>query len=237
MSHDNRSHRRSDRRRPGVDALDGRRVSRVSSIDANIKLAGSASLAALRADLGLSFRRRLVRAAVPDKTVGGRHGASAIRLAVRSNFADNDRPVTAIPGGLLRKEGICRLWPLYRSRPGAASDLQEVNFAIAGQNAAAAGPTKAVVTAAGDEVPELTATQFFAHGAIYQVVSAVTAQGHDLWGKPKMATRSFGARRLARRSRPSRAYRRRIQLGLTAPVITPTAKGGASQHAHNLTCG
>ena len=59
----------------------------------------------------------------------------------------------------------------------AAGNLQGIGSALAAQNAAAAGPTTGVVPAAADEVSALTATQFAAHAAMYQ---AVSAQAHAI---------------------------------------------------------
>jgi hypothetical protein len=63
----------------------------------------------------------------------------------------------------------------------AASQLQSVGTAIAAQNAAAAAPTTGVAPAAVDEVSALTATQFGAHAAMYQAVSAQAAAVHDMF--------------------------------------------------------
>jgi hypothetical protein len=63
----------------------------------------------------------------------------------------------------------------------AANQLQGIGSAIAAQNAAAATPTLGVVPAAADEVSALTATQFAAHAALYQEVSAQAAAIHDLF--------------------------------------------------------
>ena len=63
----------------------------------------------------------------------------------------------------------------------AAGQLQCVGTAIAAQNAAIAGPTTGVVSAAADEVSALTATQFGAHAAMYQAVSAQAAAVHDMF--------------------------------------------------------
>lgn len=63
----------------------------------------------------------------------------------------------------------------------AAGQLQGVGTAIAAQNAAIAGPTTGVVPAAADEVSALTATQFGAHAAMYQAVSAQAAAVHDMF--------------------------------------------------------
>ena len=63
----------------------------------------------------------------------------------------------------------------------AANQLQGVGATIATQNAAAAAPTTGVVPAAADAVSALTATQFGAHAAIYQEVSAQAAAVHDMF--------------------------------------------------------
>jgi PE family len=63
----------------------------------------------------------------------------------------------------------------------AANQLQGIGTAIAAQNAAAAAPTTGVVPAAADEVSALTATQFGAHAAMYQAVSAQAAAVHDMF--------------------------------------------------------
>jgi PE family len=63
----------------------------------------------------------------------------------------------------------------------AAGELQGVGAAMAAQSAAAAAPTTGVVPAAADEVSALTATQFGAHAAMYQAVSAQAAAVHDMF--------------------------------------------------------
>ncbi|KQH80203.1 PE family protein [Mycobacterium gordonae] len=60
----------------------------------------------------------------------------------------------------------------------SASTLQGVGCAV---SAAAAGPTTAIVPAAGDEVSALTAAQFAAHGHLYQAVSAQAAAIHEMF--------------------------------------------------------
>jgi hypothetical protein len=63
----------------------------------------------------------------------------------------------------------------------AADNLQNIGAAISGQNAAAVGPTTAVLPAAADEVSALTATQFATHAQLYQAVSAQAAAIHDMF--------------------------------------------------------
>jgi PE family len=63
----------------------------------------------------------------------------------------------------------------------AASQLQGIGAVMTAQNAAAAAPTTGVVPAAADEVSALTATQFGAHAAMYQAVSAQAAAVHEMF--------------------------------------------------------
>jgi PE family len=63
----------------------------------------------------------------------------------------------------------------------AAGQLQEIGAAMNERNAAAATPTLGVVPAAADEVSALTATQFGAHAAAYQNVSAQAAAIHEMF--------------------------------------------------------
>ncbi|MBO0866036.1 MAG: PE family protein [Mycobacterium sp.] len=63
----------------------------------------------------------------------------------------------------------------------AAGNLTGIGSAMAAQNAAAATPTMGVVPAAADEVSALTATQFAAHAANYQAVTAQAAAVHDMF--------------------------------------------------------
>ncbi|GBE64591.1 PE family protein [Mycobacterium sp. MFM001] len=63
----------------------------------------------------------------------------------------------------------------------AAASLQGIGSAMASQNAAVAAPTTGVVPAAADEVSALTATQFAAHGALYQAVSAQAEAIHEMF--------------------------------------------------------
>jgi len=63
----------------------------------------------------------------------------------------------------------------------AAGNLTGIGSAMAAQNAAAATPTTGVVPAAADEVSALIATQFAAHAANYQAVSAQAAAVHDMF--------------------------------------------------------
>jgi PE family len=63
----------------------------------------------------------------------------------------------------------------------AAGQLQGIGSAIAARNAAVAFPTTGVVPAAADEVSTLTATQFGAHAAMYQAISAQAAAVHEMF--------------------------------------------------------
>ena len=63
----------------------------------------------------------------------------------------------------------------------AAGNLHEIGSAVSAGNAAAANPTTGIVPAAADEVSALMATQFVAHAAMYQAVSAQAAAVHDLF--------------------------------------------------------
>ena len=57
----------------------------------------------------------------------------------------------------------------------AAEELQSINAALRGGNAAAAAPTTGVVPAASDLVSLLTAAQFVNHAERYQNISAQAA--------------------------------------------------------------
>jgi hypothetical protein len=61
----------------------------------------------------------------------------------------------------------------------AAGDLHGIGSALSAGNAAAAGPTTAVIPAAADEVSALTAAQFDAHAQMYQAISAQAAAIHE----------------------------------------------------------
>jgi hypothetical protein len=63
----------------------------------------------------------------------------------------------------------------------AAGKLTGIGSAMAAQNATAGTPTMGVVPAAADEVSALIATQFAAHAANYQAVSAQAAAVHDMF--------------------------------------------------------
>jgi hypothetical protein len=63
----------------------------------------------------------------------------------------------------------------------AADTLQGLGSGMAAENAFAAGPTTGVVPAAADEVSALTASQFAAHAAQYQAVSAQAMAIHELF--------------------------------------------------------
>ena len=63
----------------------------------------------------------------------------------------------------------------------AAGQLDGIGMVMAAQNAAAAAPTTGVMPAAADEVSALTATQFGAHAATYQAVSAQAAAVHEMF--------------------------------------------------------
>ena len=63
----------------------------------------------------------------------------------------------------------------------AASNLQAIGFAMAAQNAGAAGPTTGVIPAAADEVSAFTAAQFAMHAAMYHALSAQAAAVHDIF--------------------------------------------------------
>lgn len=62
----------------------------------------------------------------------------------------------------------------------AADNLQSITAAFSAGNAAAAGPTTAVVPAAADEVSVLTAARFAVHGERYQTLSAQAVAVHEL---------------------------------------------------------
>jgi PE family len=63
----------------------------------------------------------------------------------------------------------------------AAGALQGLGSEIDAGNMAAAAPTTGVVPAAADEVSALTATQFAAHAAMYQQISAQAAAIHEMF--------------------------------------------------------
>jgi tRNA G26 N,N-dimethylase Trm1 len=63
----------------------------------------------------------------------------------------------------------------------AAGQLDGIGMVMAAQDAAAAAPTTGVMPAAADEVSALTATQFGAHAATYQAVSAQAAAVHEMF--------------------------------------------------------
>jgi hypothetical protein len=63
----------------------------------------------------------------------------------------------------------------------AASQLQGIGTVLTARNAEVAAPTLGLVPAAADEVSGLTATQFSAHAALYQAVSAQAAVIHEFF--------------------------------------------------------
>lgn len=63
----------------------------------------------------------------------------------------------------------------------ASAELQEIGAAMQAQNAATAGPTTAVASPASDVVSALTASQFNAHGALFQSVAAEAAAIHQMF--------------------------------------------------------
>jgi PE family len=63
----------------------------------------------------------------------------------------------------------------------AAGHLNAAGSIMAAQNTAAAAVTTGVFPAAADEVSALTATQFSAHGAMYQAVSAQATAIHEMF--------------------------------------------------------
>ena len=63
----------------------------------------------------------------------------------------------------------------------AALNLQGIGSSVSAQNAAAAAPTTGVVPAAADAVSALTAAQFAAHAQMYQAVSALAAEIHEMF--------------------------------------------------------
>ncbi len=62
---------------------------------------------------------------------------------------------------------------------GAASDLARIGSSIGAANAAAAGPTTTVLSAAADEVSVAIATLFGTHAAEYQSLSTRMAAFHE----------------------------------------------------------
>ena len=63
----------------------------------------------------------------------------------------------------------------------ATSHLNAIGSVLAAQNVAAATATTELPPAAADEVSALTATQFSAHAAIYQAVSAEAMAVHEMF--------------------------------------------------------
>jgi len=63
----------------------------------------------------------------------------------------------------------------------AAGHLDAAGSLMAAQNIAAAPMTTGLFPAAADEVSALTATQFSAHGAVYQAVSAQATAIHEMF--------------------------------------------------------
>ena len=61
----------------------------------------------------------------------------------------------------------------------AADSLGSIGAALSAGNAAAAAPTTGVLPPAADEVSALLATQFAAHAAMYQSVSARATVIHE----------------------------------------------------------
>jgi hypothetical protein len=61
----------------------------------------------------------------------------------------------------------------------AAGELQAISSAMTAQNAAAAGPTSAVVPAALDEVSTPTAAQLATHAGQYQAIAAQATATHQ----------------------------------------------------------
>ncbi|WP_139830905.1 PE family protein, partial [Mycobacterium paraense] len=60
----------------------------------------------------------------------------------------------------------------------AATDLANIGSAVSAANAAAAGPTTAVLAAAQDEVSTAVAALFSGHGQAFQALSAQAAAFH-----------------------------------------------------------
>jgi PE family protein len=71
---------------------------------------------------------------------------------------------------------------------GAASQLGAIGASMNAQNAAAAGPTAAVVPAAADEVSALIAAQFTMQAQMYRSVSAQAAAIHEMLVKTMAAS-------------------------------------------------
>jgi hypothetical protein len=63
----------------------------------------------------------------------------------------------------------------------AAGHVNGVGSTPAAQNVAAAAATTGLLPAAADEVSALTATQFSAHAALYQAVSAQATAVHEMF--------------------------------------------------------
>ncbi|BBU20662.1 PE family protein [Mycobacterium xenopi RIVM700367] len=61
----------------------------------------------------------------------------------------------------------------------AAGDFHDINSVLRATNAAASGPTTAVMPAGADLVSVLTAAQFVAHAQLYQVVCAQAGAVQD----------------------------------------------------------
>jgi hypothetical protein len=70
---------------------------------------------------------------------------------------------------------------------GAASQFGAIGASMNAQNAAAAGPTTAVVPAAADQVSALIAAQLAMHARMYQSVSAQATAVHEMLVKTMAA--------------------------------------------------
>lgn len=61
----------------------------------------------------------------------------------------------------------------------AAGSLFKIGAELTAQNAVTMPPTTGVVAPAADQVSDLVAMQFAAHGVAYQTVASMAAQIHD----------------------------------------------------------
>ncbi|MEK1260204.1 PE family protein, partial [Mycobacterium ulcerans] len=97
------------------------------------------------------------------------------------NFADQDSiRLDSAQVVFLRTQGAPDVLPDCRARgdDGGRGDLAGIGSSVAAANAAAAGPTTAMLTAAADEVSTAIAAFFSAHAADYQRLAGQAAALH-----------------------------------------------------------
>jgi hypothetical protein len=104
---------------------------------------------------------------------------SPVLIAAPGTPRQRPRPHSRV-GSVLQEKHVSFVTTQPEALTTSAGNLPGIGSAMSAANGPAAAPATGVITAAADEVPALTATQFAAHTRMYQAVSAQAAAIHEI---------------------------------------------------------